>query len=387
MTNSPNIHISPAPIVNAGRIFKQTLSVARSGFFSSVIICGKAREGLPRQERLTYGRIIDRIGSNINGRKTSVFGRVQEQVSWSRAVYKRYARSDISVVNAHSVAVLPVCYLLSRRLGAKLIYDTHELETETTVSRGMQRMIFKVIERLLIGKCDAMFVVSESIAEWYRRQYPDLRPVIVRNIPIREDFGQPVNIRELLPVPADKRLFIHVGNLVEGRNIPAILEAFATPAVDAHIVFLGGDGQLGTLVHEYCVRHPNIHRLPPVSPTEVVSYVAACDVGLCLTQSSCLSFKLGLSNKALEYAKAGVPFFFTDHPEIRRLLGTAFNGWCINDQARNLADAIIELTASAIERASADMAMLRLPIWDEEAEAMMAAYFALISPAELSANQ
>ena len=149
---SCNLHVSPSPIVNASRIFKQTLSVARSGLFSSVVICGTARAGLPRQEDLPHGRRIDRVGATVHDRRPSVVGRILEQLSWSRAVFRRYSQSDICVINAHSVAVLPVCYLLSRRLRAKLIYDTHELETETSTSRGMQRWIFKVIERSLISK-------------------------------------------------------------------------------------------------------------------------------------------------------------------------------------------------------------------------------------------
>ena len=55
-----NVHISPAPIVNAGRIFKETPSVARSGLFSGVIICGTARQDLPRHENLTCSRSIER---------------------------------------------------------------------------------------------------------------------------------------------------------------------------------------------------------------------------------------------------------------------------------------------------------------------------------------
>ena len=151
-----NLHVSPTPVVHASRIFKQTLSVARSGLFSGVVICGMACSGLPREENLTHGRRLDRVGAVANGRPPSVARRVLEQISWSRAVFRRYSHGDIRVVNAHSVAVLPVCYLLSRRLGAKLIYDAHELETETDTSTGMQRLIFKVIERLLIARCDAV---------------------------------------------------------------------------------------------------------------------------------------------------------------------------------------------------------------------------------------
>ena len=372
-----NLHISQAPIVNAGRIFKQTLSVARSGLFSSVIICGTARPGLPRQEKLTHGRRIDRVGAELGTRQSSVFGRIRTQVSWSMAVLKRYSASDIRVVNAHSIAVLPVCYLLSRRRSAKLIYDTHELETETAAAVGVQRMIFKVIERLLIGKCDAIFVVNESIADWYKARYPYLQPVIIRNIPSIAGAGQAADLRKLLSVPAGKLLFIHVGHLGEGRNIPAILDAFAAPAVDAHVVFLG-DGQLEPLVREYCANHPNIHRLAPVSPADVVGCVAECDVGLCLTQLSCLSHNLSLPNKALEYARAGIPFFRTDLPEVARLLGPAFDSWRISDPARDLVSAITVLTPLAIETARTGLVTLRLPVWDEEAKAMLAAYASLL---------
>jgi glycosyltransferase involved in cell wall biosynthesis len=372
-----NIHVYPAPIVNEGRIYRQTLSVALSGLFSRVIICGIAVDGLPREEYLTSGRRIDRVGTVVRRRRPTVLGRIHEQVSWSMAVWKRYSRSDICVVNAHSVAVLPVCYLLSRRLRAKLIYDTHELETETAVSFGLQGRIFKMIERLIIGRCDAVFVVNESIADWYRRRYGGIEPVVIRNIPTSFAVRRTIDVRHSLSVPADKRLFIHVGNIVAGRNVQAILDTFASPAVDDHVVFLGA-GQLEKLVLEYSASHPNIHMLPPVPPEDVVSHVAACDAALCLIQSSCLSYRLSLPNKALEYTVAGVPFFFTDLPEITRLLGPGFRSWMIVDPARDLEEAVAGLSADAIEQATAELGSVRLPTWDEESEAMMVTYLDLV---------
>jgi glycosyltransferase involved in cell wall biosynthesis len=300
------------------------------------------------------------------------------QLSWSRAVFSRYSDSDVPVINAHSVAVLPVCYLLSRRLGAKLIYDTHELETETSASTGLQRLIFKTIERMLIARCDAVFVVNQSIAHWYRQRYPGVRPVVIRNISDVEDSSPPVDLRAQLSVPPDQRLFVFIGSLVEGRNIPAILDAFAAPAVDAHVLFLGGGGELDSLVSEYCTRHSNIHRLPAVPPAKVVSHAAGCDVGLCLTEPSCLSHKLSLPNKAFEYTQAGLPFLFTDLPEVSRLLGPASIDWRVDDPARNLMAVIAALTSDAIDEARANMARLRIPSWDEEAAPMIAAYSALV---------
>ena len=372
-----NLHVSPTPVVNAGRVLKQTLSVARSGLFSSVVICGMRRTGLPRQDNLSHGRRIDRVGA-VYGRRPSVAGRVITQISWSRSVFRRYSHSDVRVVNAHSVAVLPVCYLLSRRLGARLIYDTHELETEVGASTGAQRLILKVIEQLLIKKCDAVFVVNQSIADWYQRRYRGVHPVAIRNISNVGDSERRTDLRGLLSVPADKRLFVFVGNFTEGRNIPAMLDAFADPAVNDHIVFIGAGGEMESLVSEYGADHENIHRLPAVPPTEVVSYASGGDVGLCLTQPSCLSHKLSLPNKAFEYIQASLPFFFTDLPEIARLLGPAFERWRIDDPASDLVEVITALRSDAIEETRASMARVQIPSWDEEAEAMMAVYFTLV---------
>lgn len=376
-----NLHISSGPVVNASRIFKQTSSVARSGLFTDVIICAKARDGLPREEQLTEGRRIERIGLATDDRQPSVLRRVQDQLTWSRAVFKHYANAPVSAVNAHSVAVLPVAYLLSRRLGAKLIYDTHEVETETCVSKGVQRAIYKLTERLLIAKCDAVFVVNELIADWYRRRYPGVQPVVVRNVSKPDSSGRPTDLRKLLAVPAEEHLFIFTGSLSEGRNIPAILKAFATPAVSSHIVFLGGGGKFDAMVRDYCEGHPNIHLRPAVPPAEVVGHVATCDVGLCLTEPTCLSHQLTLPNKAFEYAQAGLPFFFTNLPAVASLLGPSFDGWRVAEPARDLAAAITALTTETIEKGRADLAAIRFPGWDEEAEAMMAAYRGLINPA------
>jgi hypothetical protein len=374
-----NLHVSSSPIVNESRIFKQALSVARSALFSTVVICGTARAGLPRQENLPYGQRIDRVGPTTQDRRRSVVGRTLEQLSWSRAVFRRYSQSDIRVISAHSVAVLPVCYMLSLRLRAKLIYDTQELETETSTSRGLQRLIFKVIERSLIAKSDAVLVVSQSIADWYQRRYRDVRPLVVRNISDVDASQRPPDLRTQLSVPPDKHLFVFSGSLATGRNIRAILDAFAASAVDAHVVFLSGGGEFDSLVSEYCARHPNIHRLPAVPPTEVARYLAGCDVGLCLIQPSCLSYKFSLPNKAFEYAQAGLPFFFTDLPEIYRLLGPELASWCVDDPARNLTQTIATLTTNVIAEGRVKIARVQIPSWDEEAETMMAVYSALVS--------
>jgi hypothetical protein len=84
-----------------------------------------------------------------------------------------------------------------------------------------------------------------------------------------------------------------------------------------------------------------------------------------------------LPNKAFEYAQAGLPFFFTDLPEVARLLGPAFARWRVDDPASDLVEAITALTADAIGEARTNMARIQIPSWDEEAAAMIDLYSTL----------
>ena len=377
ITRGANLHVSPSPIVNAGRIFKETKSIVDAGLFEEVIVCGTANTALPRVEALDKYRRIERVGRVEQFRPRTVIGRIANQIAWSIAVYRRYSQTDLAFVNAHSVAVLPVCYLLSRKLGAALIYDTHELETETIASRGVQGRIFKFLERRLIDRCDAVLVVNQSISQWYAKQYPGLRPVVVRNIPVVQEARRVESLRDTLDVPDTSLLFIHVGHITAGRSVEAILDAFSDAATRHHVVFLGG-GILSPAVETSASTHANIHHIPAVTPNEVVGYAATADVGLCLIEPSCLSYKLSLPNKAMEYISAGLPFFFSDLPEVSALLGPLHDPWMVPEPKGGLVAAIEAVTAEQIAEARASISGMRLPSWEAEAAEMIGVYDSIL---------
>lgn len=373
-----NLHVSHSPIVNASRILREAQTVAEQALFRSVIICGTQADGLDENEDLGDGRHIERVGRAPGERKKSVFSRIFGQIRWSIAVYRKYASQEISVVNAHSVAVLPVCRALARKHRARLIYDTHELETETSTSHGVQRWVFKFIEHSFISRCDAVFVVSESIAKWYRSRYSSVDPVVLRNIPGFQRPGSVTAMRFLLSVPEGKKLYIHVGNLVPNRSIHIILDVFASERVDDHIVFLGS-GDLEPLVQKAATEHANIHWMAPVPPEEVLSAVAGCDVGLCLITTDVLSYRLSLPNKALEYMAASTPFFFSDLLEVKRILGPDFDRWHLDHPSEQLLTAILSLSDDQITAARLALKEVNIPTWEQESIPMVATYRSLLS--------
>ena len=374
MTESMNVHVYPAPIVNESRIFRETKAVAEAGLFERVVVTGQRAIGLPDVERLDEVRSIERVGSVADERPRSIVGRILEQISWSVATYRRWRSRPVRVVNAHSVAVLPVCHAIARRHRAALIYDTHELETETSTSHGVQGKIFRMIERHYIRRCDAVFVVNESIADWYRTAYPGARVTSVRNAPPRGRDPQAVDLRRKFDIPADDRVFVHVGNIVAHRHIAEILDAFAARAsAGDHIVFIG-TGALESVVRGAADQHANIHHLGAVPSDEVVDAVAGGDVGFCLIEATCLSYALSLPNKALEYSMAGVPFFSTDLVEVDRLLGSEAAAWKIDGDAASIVRALSSLTDDDIAAGRRAIAAVELPDWQTESASMLDEY-------------
>ncbi|MFS2280426.1 glycosyltransferase [Microbacterium sp. OR21] len=375
-TKGLNLHIYPAPILSESRIFRQTLAVARASLFDEIEICGTPAHGLPQTEPLSEGRTIRRIGADMK-RTGSVVARVRYQVAWSFHVYRTYASSDLRIVNAHSVAVLPVAAMLARRTGAKLIYDTHELETETSTSHGLQGQVFRLAERLLIRKSSAVFVVNDMIKEWYETTYRGLRTISIVNAPDQRAAGAAHDLRAVFAIPPTDRLFVHVGNIVRARYIVEIIEAFAGRPSD-HVVFLG-DGDLGRVVDDAAATLPNVHHHPSVDSDSVTATLSTADVGICLIEPTCLSYELALPNKAIEYASAGLPFIHNDLPSVRRLLAEGLTSFLVKDVQGELSRVLDGLSEQVISAGRAEISEVRLPKWGEESGKMLDVYGTLIA--------
>lgn len=337
------LQIYPSPLVNASRMFKIAKSVHQTGYFAETHLVGVQVDGVKARERLAPGVSVTRIrGSSRRGN----LGRVLRAALWQPRVYLDYHREPLAVVAAHNVWVLPLCWLLSRKTSASLVYNAHELETETFTMKGLKQRTAKFIERRLITRCSIVSVVNSSIADWYEREYSIRRPVVVGNVPVVKDAE--VHLRERLGVTPNEMLYIHTGNLVEGRSIPLILAAFSSSV--HHVVFLG-DGHLREAVVTASVLHANIHWLPPVDPDLIVAHAREADVGLCLIEDQLdLSDRLSSPNKLLESLAADVPPLCSDLIEARRLLGPLAEKWMLADPRTQLAGFLERIVKADVEQ-------------------------------------
>lgn len=361
-----NLLVYPSTLTNASRVFKLARSLQEELGFESTHAVGIRAGDLPAEEHIAPRVVVRRIsGSERSGN----LGRVLKVLLWQPRVYREYRDRPLAAVAAQNVWVLPLCHRLARRTGAVFVYNPHELETETVAMSGFKRVLARWIERRYAPRADVCSTVNESIARWYRDTYRMPLPIPVTNIPMDAPASPPTDLRALLDIPEEDLLFVHTGHLTAGRNIPAILSAFAG-LEGRHVVFVG-DGPLEGLIADAARRWAGIHRVPPVPADGVVAAVRSADVGLCLIEAASLSLQLSTPNKLFEALASATPVLATDLPEIRRVLGAHAERWTVHD-VHELRRRVSEVTPEMIDAFHRSWG--GIGTWEDQTQPLVAAY-------------
>lgn len=281
-----------------------------------------------------------------------------------------------TAVHAHDVAMFAPGWLGARLTGARLVYDSHEYAVGVPYRERLWAWLVSSLERVLIGRADAVITVSDGIAERLRERYRLAeRPVIVRNVPDPGEtdpaFEAP-DLRAELGVPAGAPLVLHLGAAARDRGGETLVRAVAQ-VPGAHLLFLGADDAGFVAGLEEAAQAEGIgervHFRPSVPVEQIRSHTRQASVGVTLLEDTCENHRLALPNKLFEYLAAGVPVVASDLPEMRRAL------------AGRPATALVDpadpaSVAAGIEAALADEA--EIPpnpfAWEEDARRLAGVY-------------
>ena len=304
------VHLVFNTFKNDSRVEKTCESLARASYSVSVWAFGG--KGLPQREE-REGWEVFRFGNE---------NRMTALLSLAKAVLLK--ASKIDVVHCNDLEPLPLGVMVKvLNFGkTRVVYDAHELETEKLAARGVRKLASKVLERCLMPFVNEMITVSEGIAGWYADKYVGKRSRLIINAPRKTEVVDSGLLRKRLGVSDEVRVFLYLGALSAGRSVEAMLDAFV--GIKAGVLAVMGSGGTSTegrrlerLVRERAAQEPNLHYLEPVPRGEVVECAASADVGLCLIEERCLSYRYCLPNKLFEYAMAGLPLVVSDLPELR----------------------------------------------------------------------
>lgn len=327
-----NLHIYPSPITHESRMMKETATISRLGIVDKILIIGIWDEGLLEEEKLDQTRTILRIKLWSRKLGEGTLPKSIKFAEWTIRIAAKFILTNVTLVNVHNPAVLPLGGAFKLLKRAKLIYDTHELESERYGWSKSRRVLAKLIERALIRLVDEIIVVSPSIGDWYEKRYAK-RTFAVLNTQSYKPATDKGLLREKLEIAKDKTIFIYQGSLSSGRGIENLLEAFIKGRDRDRVIVFMGFGPLEPIIKLASLEFDNIYFHPPVAPEVIVNYTSSGDAGFVLFESACLSHYLSLPNKFFEYAMAGVPIIVTDLPEMKRLVESYGIGYVIKDNS------------------------------------------------------
>jgi len=253
------------------------------------------------------------------------------------------------VVHSHDLYTLLAGALIARKTGAKLIYDSHELETGRNGNFSCWELWLRArIEWLLIIKTDRVITVSDSIANYLQTLYSIPKPVVVLNAPATENYKHSKkHIRQTIGLSKEVPLAIYIGLVSINRGLEKCVMALVH-ARNLHLATIGPryeplTKKMIALANELGVAN-RLHFIDSVPHDEVVSFVRSADVSLIPIQNSCLSYKYCFPNKLLESLFAGLPIAVARLVELEKMVEITSAGLVFDEtNPKSISSGIMEI--------------------------------------------
>jgi len=257
-------------------------------------------------------------------------------------------KEPADIYHAHDLNTLPTAYWAKKKIGGKLVYDSHELYVERNrpgKKSKLAKFLLSKIESLLIKSADHIITVSESIGQELKKRYFVKQLTVLINTPSSHVVRQALSLRDLLRIPQTDRIVLYLGSITFNRGLEELIRSI--PYLNHCVVVLMGyalkpeySAKLRQLAKEIGAED-KLYFFGPVPLEDVTGYAAFADVGAAPSKNACLSYYYSAPNKLFECIAAGLPVVGSNLPEFKKViegynLGKTFNP----DDPKDIADAI-----------------------------------------------
>lgn len=232
-----------------------------------------------------------------------------------------FAKTDLFYAN--DLDTLPANYLASVIRRKPLIYDSHEYFTEVPEiqNKPLVKSIWKLAERMCIGRCAIVITVSGSIAELLQETYGLKKVFLVRNLPYEKVSIEPFSKAEIGVNPGQFLVVLQGAGINVDRGAEELVQAMKS--VKNTTLLIVGDGDavpfLKKMVRELDLEETVLFK-PKMPFEKMMRHTAAADLGVSLDKNTNLNYRFSLPNKIFDYALAEVPVLASDLVEVKKLI-------------------------------------------------------------------
>lgn len=305
------------------RVEKQAMSLSKLGYDLTVFALWD--RGLQTCE-LKDEYKIERIKSLTPSIKSRL-GKIIQFFDFSLKVSFRIRRVDL--VHCHDFHPLPAVILSKLVLRSKfcVIYDAHEFESEKLGLGKTSKLIIKILEKISSHFVDGFITVSGPILKTYEHLFFKTPKTLVLNCPPTWNKVSSNLLRDKFGLSGKSLIVLYQGGLMPGRAIEKIAKAFQIiDEKNLDLIYMGypvltkASRNTFSMILKNAQEFENIHYHEAVGSDRLYEFTGSANIGVCLIEDLCLSYKYSLPNKFFEYAMAGLPILVSDLPEMRKLV-------------------------------------------------------------------
>ncbi|MBU3658442.1 MAG: glycosyltransferase family 4 protein [Flavobacteriales bacterium] len=255
------------------------------------------------------------------------------------------------IIYSNDYPLLHTAVRLKLQIGAKLVYDSHEIYISTInqffPQKGFKGILYgkaltlinrffhSKIELKNISYVDGFITVCDSFLDYFKNKYDIKNGVVLKNCPdILGEIPNTDKLRKQLKLTSDDKILLYQGVLNPGRGVENILNSASMFNENIHFVIIGGGPQelyLRNLAKKLSLK--NTHFLGRVPFLELLNYTASADVGILLIEPINISKALTLPNKVFEYMVASIPFITNKLIEGSKIVNEEKCGYIIDDSS------------------------------------------------------
>lgn len=325
---------------------------------------------------------VDRLWTRVSGQKKAakkvveqkteltkpsklvIYGVLASIYAMNKAFIKETLKIKPDIVHCNDSTTLITAHKL-KSLGYKVVFDSHELYSESLADPDPVWKAFYVRLEKKINRLDGVFTVCTSILNELNNRYN------IQKLPQAVLYNSPTYMKVETPKPNKEVKFLYIGRHHKTQDFNVLNQAIEK-IPHATLTNVGPGWQES--------KNPKIINLKPFPYTRLIKEINIrnFDVGIIPYIPNCLNNRYSTPNKLFEYMMAGMAIAASNLPEIRKVVKKYHNGILFNPtSAKDIAEKLsffVKNKKNLLNLRQNSLLAAKEYNWDNQAEKQLTVY-------------